>query len=199
MLLMRGAPDAVASWARRGVVPVHVGDLQGWTAVLPAGASRARPPYDDALSLLAGRPVSSRLRTAVGLFMVQGNAVVTIHPAGWRALQRWFVWAPRHGVVHPRELVAGRPSDLVKACGIRDRVVQRQVRDILVDSAGDALGVLGDLVSVLSLPGGTLLDGTADPATMAGHQLVEPDPRKVARFDETVTQDARQRAELEGR
>ena len=57
MLLLQGSPDSVVSWAQRGLLPVHVVPLQGWTAVLPAGPSHARPPYDDTLKTLAGRPV----------------------------------------------------------------------------------------------------------------------------------------------
>src|SRR5450759_4805483 len=34
-LLLQGDPDPVASWARRGLMPVHVVPLQGWTAVQP--------------------------------------------------------------------------------------------------------------------------------------------------------------------
>ena len=66
MLLLQGEPDPVASWAQRGLMPVHVVPLQGWTAVLPAGPSHALPPYDDTLKTLAGRPViaPSSLQTA---------------------------------------------------------------------------------------------------------------------------------------
>src|SRR5471030_3216660 len=111
MLLLRGSPDAVETWAERGLVPVHVVPLEGWTSVLPAGPSRAMPPYDDALKALAGRPVTSRLRSAIGLFAVDGNAVVTVQPCGWRAIQRWFVWSPGRGVVRLRQLAPGRPAD----------------------------------------------------------------------------------------
>ena len=81
MLLLRGEPDAVAAWAQRGLVPVHILPLDGWTAVLPAGPSRATPPYDDTLKALAGRPVASRLRCALGFFAVDGNAVITVQPS----------------------------------------------------------------------------------------------------------------------
>src|ERR1035437_11176010 len=76
MLLLQGDPDPVASWAERGLMPVHVVPLDGWTAVLAAGPSQAMPPYDDTLKTLAGRPVPSRLRSARGLFAVDGNAVI---------------------------------------------------------------------------------------------------------------------------
>ena len=159
MLLLRGEPDAVATWARRGLVPVHIVPLEGWTAVLPAGPSRAMPPYDDTLKALAGRPVASRLRSAIGLFAVDGNAVVTVQPSGWRAIQRWFVWSPGQGVVRPRRLAAGRPADLTAAAGAREGAARRGVLDLLVDGRGDAQGVLRQLLALLSLPGVDLFGG----------------------------------------
>lgn len=187
----------VATWARRGLAPVHVVPLDGWTAVLPAGPSRAMPPYDDTIKTLAGRHVASRLRSAIGLFAIDGNAVVTVHPTGWRAIPRWFVWSPGRGVARPWHLPPGRPADLLTAAGIRDGRVSRDVRDILVDTSGDADGVLGDLMDLLSLPGSDLLDGGQDPATAQGSTLVEPDEQQIARFERIVGDQALHRAELE--
>ena len=197
MLLLRGDPEHVASWAQRGLMPVHVVPLAGWTAVLPAGPSQAMAPYDDALSTLAGRPVPSRLRPAIGLFAVDGKAVISAHPAGWRATQRWFVWSPGEGIVQAEQLVAGRPADLVAVAGIRERGARRLVRDILVDGGGDAPGLLRDLLDLLSLPGADLLDGGQDPVTVPGCTTVEPDEQYVARFEKIVSDEARHRAELE--
>jgi hypothetical protein len=197
MLLLQGGPDAVASWAQRGLVPVHVVPLEGWTAVLPSGPSHAMAPYDDTLKTFAGRPVPSRLRSAIGLFAVDGNAVITAHRPGWRAVQRWFVWVPGEGVVHPRQLASGRPADLVAAARSRDKAARGHVRDELVDGGGDALGVLGNLLAVLSLPGSDLLDGGQDPGAVAGSTVVEPGAQYIARFEKVISDEARHRAELE--
>jgi hypothetical protein len=197
MLLLRGEPQPVVAWAQRGLMPVHIVPLQGWTAVVPAGPSRAMPPYDDSLKTLAGRPVPSRLRSAIGLFAVDGNAVITTHPSGWRATQRWFVWSPRQGVVQPQQLVAGRPADLIAAAGTHEKGARSLVRDILVDGGGDARGLLSDLLDLLALPGADLLDGGQDPVTVPGSVRVEPDEQQVARFEKIVTDEARNRAELE--
>jgi hypothetical protein len=197
MLLLRGEPGPVVAWAQRGLMPVHVVPLQGWTAVVPAGPSRAMPPYDDSLKTLAGRPVPSRLRSAIGLYAVDGNAVITTHPSGWRAIQRWFVWSPRQGVVQPEQLVAGRPADLIAAAGTHEKGARSLVRDILVDGGGDARGLLSDLLDLLALPGADLLDGGQDPVTVPGSVMVEPDEEQVARFEKIVTDEARHRAELE--
>jgi hypothetical protein len=197
MLLLAGEPDSVASWARRGLVPVHVVPLDGWTAVLPAGPSRAMPPYDDALRSLAGRPVASRLRPAIGLFVVEANAVISAHNSGWRATQRWLVWSPGEGMVQPRRLPAGRPADLVAAAGTRGTSARRGVRDVLVDGGGGAPGLLGELLAMLDLPGSGLLDGGQDPVAAPGAILVEPGEQDVARFERIVNDEVRHRAEME--
>jgi hypothetical protein len=197
MLLLQGEPDPVTTWAERGLMPVHVVPLEGWTAVLPAGPSRASAPYDHTLKTFAGRPVPSRLRSAIGLFAVDGNAVISVHPCGWRATQRWFVWSPGEGVVQPRQLVAGRPADLIAVAGTRERGARSLVRDILIDGGGDAVGLLGDLLDLLALPGSDLLHGGQDPAMVPGSTIVEPDEQHVARFQKTVSDEARHRAELE--
>jgi hypothetical protein len=197
MLLLQGEPDSVVSWAHRGVVPVHVVPLDDWTAMLPAGPSQAMPPYDDTIKMLAGRPVPSRLRSAIGLFAVDGKAVISAHRRGWRATQRWFVWSPEEGAVQPRQLAAGRPADLTGAAGIRDKAARRGVRDILLDGRGDAYGLLDDMLEVLSLPGSHLLDRGQDLAMAAGSTLVEPGEQHVARFERIVKDEARHRAELE--
>ena len=197
MLLLRGKPPAVATWARRGLVPVHVVPVEGWTAVLPAGPSHALSPYDDTLKALAGRPVASRLRTAIGFFAVDGRAVITVHASGWRAIQKWFVWSPGEGVVHPRPLVAGRLADLLAAADIRDGAARRDVRDLLIDGGGDAHGVLDHLLALLALPGRGLLFAERDPAVAPDSTMIEPREQHVARFERIIRDEARNRAELE--
>lgn len=197
LLLLRGRADAAASWSRRGLVPVHVVPFPGWSAVVPAGPSVARPPYDDALVTLAGRPVAARLRGAIGLFAVRDMAVVTTQPSGWRATRRWLVWQPGAGVVRTPRLPAGRPEELVAVAGLRDRRAVRSVAELLRDPAGDAAGLLTDLLTLLDLPGAALVDGTGTAASVEGARLVEPAGHLVARFDSMVADDARLRAELE--
>jgi hypothetical protein len=197
MLLLAGEPDSVASWAHRGLVPVHVVPLDGWTAVLPAGPSRAMAPYDDTLMSFAGRPVASRLRPAIGLFVVDDLAVISAQRSRWRATQRWFVWSPGEGVVRTRWLSAGRPADLVAAAGTAGKAALRGVRDILVDGGGDAPGLLGELLVMLDLPGSELLDGGQDPVALPGSSIVEPGGHDVARFERIVSDEVRHRAEME--
>jgi len=155
------------------------------------------PPYDDTLKTFAGRYISSRLRSAIGLFAVDGNAVVTVHPTGWRAIPRWFVWSPGHGLVWPAHLAPGRPADLTAAAGLGDVSVRRDVRDILVEAGGNAERVLGELMALLSLPGSDLLAGGQDAGAAPGSTLVEPDEHQVARFERAVSDQTLHRAELE--
>ena len=68
-----------------------------------------------------------------------------------------------------------------------------RVAEILRDGGGDALRLLGDLMSVLGLPGWSLLSGDRP----AGSQLVEPAVRRVAGFNALVLDEARHRAEQE--
>lgn len=197
MLLLQGEPDPVAAWAARGLLPVHVVPSGRWTAVLPAGPSQAMAPYHDPVRTLAGRPVPSRLRSALGLFVVDGNAVVSVQPPGWRATQRWFVWAPGEGVVESGPLVAGQPADLTAAAGTRSGAVRRRVQDLLVDGGGDAPSWLNDLLEALALPGFDLLAGSRDPIATDGAATVEPGEHHVARFEKVIGDEARHQAELE--
>jgi hypothetical protein len=195
VLLLRGEPEQVVRWAARGLVVSRVVPLPSWTAVVPAEAgSRAQPPYDDALTVLASRPVAHRLRSAVGLFAIDGRAVVTVQGPGWRALRRWLVWQPGRGATRAPGLQVARPGDLLAAAGAATRGVGVELAALLRETRGEPLEVLGDLMRVLGLPGdGLLVDG---PSRDTG-ELVEPDHRAVARFDALMLEEARQRAEQE--
>ena len=198
LLLLRGRPDAVAAWSRRGLVPVHLVPLPGWTAVVAAGPSRGPAPYDDALSVLAARPVAARLRQAVGFFLVEDRAVVTVQPGGRRAIQRWTVWEPGRGVLREADLPACRPEDLVEAAGLRDRRAVRDVAGVLRDHGGQAPEVVTTLMGLLDLPGAALLQDPRAAAGLDGARLVEPDEHHLATFDSIVSDEARLRAEMEG-
>jgi hypothetical protein len=161
--------------------------LGRWTAVVPAEAgSRALPPYDEAATVLAARPVPHRLRPGVGAFTSGGRAVLTVQPRGWRGGQRWLVWEPGLGVVVAPGLVQARPDDLVRAAGRG-----RGIGAVLADPGGDAHDLLRRVMGALGLPGVEILrDGAAGP-------VVAPSTKAVSRFDARATEEARHRAELE--
>lgn len=195
MLLLRGDREPVAAWLRRGQVAARILTLPGWTVVVPAeDLARTAPPYDDALSLLAARPVTSRLRTALGFFAVDGRLVVTVQAEGWRTVHRWLVWEVGTGVVRTPDLTVARPDDLVAAAGVGRRVTGAAVVAAFRDGAPDAAGMLEKLITVLDLPAGGLLD---DHEALRLAEVVEPDQKAVRRFDRTVADEAVERAELE--
>ena len=95
LVLVRGSAAASARWVRRGLAAVRVCPLQGWTGVcLAEDRARAVAPYDVGLEILAARHVPTRHRPAIGLFVIDDCAVVTVQARGWRLEQRWLVWEP---------------------------------------------------------------------------------------------------------
>jgi hypothetical protein len=199
ILLVHGGLDAAVSWAESGVAPVAVVPEDGrWTAVLPVGeVTPVRRPYDDAVTMLLNRPVPHRLRPAVGVGIVGRRAVLCVTPAGWRAVRRWLVWQPGHGVVHPGGLPVARLADVVGAAGLDDPGAVGELADVLHDPAGDARAVAGDLLEVLRLPGTTFLAGTAVAAEAFGASVIAPRPAVVRRYDKAVHDDVSWRDEME--
>jgi hypothetical protein len=182
----------VSTWLRRGLVACQVVPLGAWSAVLPTERrSRAEPPYDDAVAVLAARPVPRRLRGALGFFTVDGRAVVTAQGPGWRDVVRWLVWEPGVGVVRAPHLELARPSDLVAAAG--GTADDRGVAQVVAEHNGSADRVITDLLSVLGLPGADLVG----PDVGLRGQVVAPTAQAVARFDARMAEQARHRTELE--
>ena len=199
ILLVHGGVDAAVGWAETGIAPLAVVPEDGrWTAVLPVtGTTAARRPYDNAVTVLLNRPVPHRLRPAVGVGVVGRRAVLCVTPGGWRAVRRWLVWQPGHGVVHPGGLPVARLADVVAAAGLDDPGAVGELADVLHDPAGDARAVAGDLLEVLRLPGGSYLAGTSVATDAFGVSVVAPSPTRVKRFDKAVHDDVRWRDEME--
>jgi hypothetical protein len=192
LLLVSGETGPVSTWLRRGLVACQVVPLGSWTSVLPTeSSSRAEPPYDDAVSVLAARPVPRRLRSALGFFTIDERAVVTVQGAGWRTEVRWLVWEPGAGLVRPPGLELARPSDLLAASGSGAR--PRAVAEVVAGRDGRADGIIVDLLSVLGLPGADLVG----PKIGLRGQVVAPTAQAVARFDARMSEQAHHRSELE--
>ena len=192
LLLVSGEPGPVSGWVRRGFVACQVVPLAGWTAVLPTERhSRAEPPYDDAVSALAARPVPRRLRGALGFFTVDGRAVVTAQVRSWRGTLRWLVWEPGLGVVRAPGLELARAADLVAAA--RQPGAARAVAEVVTGRDGTADRLITDLLAVLGLPGAELVG----PGVGLRGQVVAPTAQAVARFDARMAEQARHRQELE--
>ena len=184
VLYLQGDRHRVDGWVRRGQAACFVVPLAGWTAVVPAGAASAPSPYDAGHTVLASRGVPSNLRSAVGLFDIDGRAVVTVHPAGWRAVPRWLVWESGRGTARVPSLPAGSPADLVRAAGVSPEI-EREVRAVLAERSAAVPDVLGDLVELLALPGEHLVHGRGVKSA-EGSTLVEPEERSVRQYERIV-------------
>ncbi|NYJ74386.1 hypothetical protein [Allobranchiibius huperziae] len=184
VLYLHGDRQRVDTWVRRGQAPCFVVPLSGWIAVVPAGAAPAPAPYDAGHLVLASRGVPSNLRSALGLFDIDGRAVVTVHPAGWRAVPRWLVWESGRGTARVPSLPAASPMDLVRAAGVAPEV-EREVRAVLAERSAAVTDVLGDLVELLALPGERLVFGRGVKSA-EGSTLVEPEERSVRQYERLV-------------
>lgn len=195
---MRGRQASVEVWAAKGVVPVDVAGLSGgWTVLVPVGPhSAVAAPYDDAVPLLLSRPVPMRLRPALGLAVRGQDAVVTLVPRRWRARQRWLVWGAGEGLVRPGDLPVASLSDLVAASGVRDPRALASLREVVADVAGQARVFLADLLVVLGLPGGDLIDGSARIGQLSVSRRVTPPEEIVAGFEAAVHEERLWREEL---
>lgn len=192
--------ESAVAWARRGLGPLVVAPLEGWTVVLPDGPPAARFPYDDAVRTLAGRPVGVRMRPALGFFQVGRQAVLTVHPEAWRAVERWAIWTPRDALVVTPGLPTARPSDLAVAAGLEGAAAQRaaeNLRVLLANGGLDAAEVLAAALVELGLPGRELLTGEVGAADLAGARRIVPKERHARAFERLVQEEERYRLEME--
>lgn len=199
-MLSQCRPEVAVAWAKRGLGPALIGQMDGWTVVVPDGPPKARFPYDDAVRTLAGRPVGLRMRPALGFFQVGRQAVVTCHPAQWRAVERWAVWTPRDGFVSIPGLPTARPSDLVASAGldvVRAIRAELALHDIFGDGGSDAEAVLAATLLELGLPGRDLVAGEARVADLPGERRIIPKDRHARYFDKLVREEERYRLEEE--
>lgn len=194
LVLVRGGAAASARWVKRGLAAVRVVPLPGWTGVcLAEGRALSVAPYDVGLEILAARRVPARHRPAIGLFVIDGCAVVTVQARGWRLEQRWLVWEPGVGVRRTPDLPALPAGLVVDVAGARSRTSAPEVADHFTDPNGDPLDVLIGLMRLLGLPGEDLLRDGADES----HLRVDPSPRSIAAFDALVAEESAHRTELD--
>lgn len=194
LVLVRGGAAASARWVRRGLVAVRVVPLAGWTGVyLAEDRALSAAPYDVGLEILAARRVPTRHRPAIGLFVIDGCAVVTVQARGWRLEQRWTVWEPGTGVRRTPELPALPAGLIIDVAGARTRTTAGAIKDHFANTQGEPLDVLVGLMRLVGLPGEELLLGVTDES----HERIDPSPRSIAAFDALVAEDATHRFESE--
>lgn len=193
LLLLRGPFSEVAPWVRRGVVPAVVVPMDRWTAVLPEAQSSADPPYKDGALLSAGRHVPRKLAPALGFWVVDGRAIITVQTRGRRGI-RWVVWEPERGVVTPPELPVAGPVTLQRLAGAGSR---NELVEILHERFIQPDRLLAAVVAVLELPGAKLLIDPAGVNDLPGATSVLPAPREVQYFNDAVRDAVTLRQELE--
>lgn len=194
LVLVRGSSAASARWVRRGLAAVRVVPLAGWTGVcLAEQRALSAAPYDIGLEILAARRVPGRHRPAMGLFVIDGCAVVTVQPRGWRLEQRWLVWEPGSGVRRTPDLPALPAGLVVDVAGARSRTSPAEVTEHFADTRGEPVDVLVGLMRLLGLPGEELLRDGPDES----HERIDPSPRSIAAFDSLVAEEDAHRWEME--
>lgn len=198
LLLVHADADRAAAWAARGLVSVDVVPLaSGWTALVPAQERAATvPPYDDPVALLLARRVPRRMCGAIGVAQVGPRLVLAVAARVLRPRRRWLVWEPGAGLVRVGRLTPASVADLAAAAG--DRRAGPTVARVLREVRGEAAEVLVEAFEALALPGADLAAGQSDPGRLPGVRRVDPQARRVARFDRTAREDLRWRAEVEG-
>lgn len=200
VLLVRAGdrlPD-VRAWAARGVVPVTLVPVEGWVALVPSAVPATAVPYRDAALLLAARAVPLRQAPALGFFVIENRAVLTVHRRTLRARCSWVVWDPARGVVRPHGLPLAGPTSVAQVAAGRapSRRIVEDLRHCLTQRSRPADRLLAATMAVLDVPG---IPWLADPAAALlapGAESIEPAREHVARFDSTVRDAVRLRQEL---
>jgi hypothetical protein len=199
LLLLRGRTDDVRSWARRGLLPVWIVPGVTWTLVVPAGDPVAAPPYDDPVALLGGRPVPGRLRPSLVVVADGPRAVVAVHDAPRRAVQRWLVWGEGTGLTRIDGLPHAPVGLLAEAAAARGHAARGRLDDALATDDRRAVDVADDVLRALELPGAGVLLGAVGADELPDAERVEPAHDVVARFDDVVAHEAFLEAQLEDR
>jgi hypothetical protein len=199
LLLLRGRTDDVRSWARKGLLPVWLVPGVTWTLVVPAAEPVAAPPYDDPVALLGGRPVPSRLRPSLCMVADGPRAVVAVHEAPRRAVQRWLVWGEGTGLTRVDGLPHAPVGLVAEAAAARGRQGRERLRDALATDGRRAVDVADDVLRAAGLPGAGVLLGAVRADELPDAERVDPEEDVVARFDDFVAHEALLEAQLEDR
>ncbi len=203
LLLSAGRTEWALAWAKRGLAPLVVAAVEGWTLVVPAGAPMARPPYDDPVRTLAGRPVGMGMRPAIGLFQVGRQAVVTVHDGRWRAVHRWAIWTRHDALVDTPDLTPARTADMVAVAGSVGGAqlvgAEPALRQIWHDGSLQPAQVVEATFRLLGLPGHDVLTGERRGADLPGARTIHPHPRHARAFDRLLEEQARDREDQESR
>lgn len=195
LLLLAGPRPEVDEWVARHVAPLVVAPMEGWTLVVAAGASRVGAPYDDAATVLAARPVSSKAGPALGFFEIDGRAVLTVHGTGRARAPRWVVWEQDLGLLRPPGLDLAGPAELVRTAG-RPATTREELVDLLHEKQVRPVTMLQAVMATLELPGARALAEPELAPGLPGAVRHDPDPRQLGWFEDAVADSVRLRREL---
>ncbi len=191
--LSNGRLNSVNAWAATSVVPVLVTRIGLRTVVVPRGRSAIGSPYDDAATLCAARSAPARLAPAIGFWVIDERAVITVQASGWPRRVRWVVWEPARGVLRPPGVPAATPTQVLSAAGGGNR---SDLVGMLAQRHLPPGHLLAGVVSLLDLPGAEVL---LDPRVVEGWPRVhlhDPAAREIGYFEDSVKHTVALRREL---
>ncbi len=191
--LSRAMITDVDAWAAKSVVPVLVHRLGLHTALVPRGRSAVGAPYDDAAMMCAARPAPVKLSPAVGFWVIDDRAVITVQSKHWRRQIRWVIWDPQVGMLRPPGVDIASPQQVLAAAGggRRDELI-----DMLAERHHPPQRLLSAVVNLLGLPGADVLLDAEAARSWEGVHTHEPDDREVDFFEDAVKDAVALRREL---
>lgn len=193
MWLSRATTHDVDLWAAKSVVPVLVHRLGRHTVLVPRGRSAVGAPYDDAAMMCAARPAPVKLSPAIGFWVIDDRAVITVQSKQWRRQVRWVIWDPHVGILRPPGVDIASPQQVLSAArgGNRDELI-----DLLAERHHPPQRLLSEIVNLLGLPGADVLLNSALLGSWEGAHAHEPDDREVDFFEDAVKDAVALRREL---
>ncbi|MGB3257678.1 MAG: hypothetical protein WBA72_06775, partial [Ornithinimicrobium sp.] len=191
--LTRAMMPDVDAWAAKSVVPVLVHRLGLHTALVPRGRSVVGAPYDDATMMCAARPAPVKLSPAMGFWVIDDRAVITVQSKQWRRQIRWVIWDPQVGMMRPPGVDIASPQQILSVArgGRRDELI-----DMLAERHHPPQRLLSAVVNLLGLPGAEVLLDAGVTESWEGAHAHEPDEREVDFFEDAVKDAVALRREL---
>ncbi len=193
MWFSRGNVRAVNVWAAKSVVPVLVARLGGHSVLVPRGRSAVGAPYDDAALICASRLAPGALAPAIGLWVIDDRAVITVQRGRWRRTLRWVIWDPARGMLHPDGVNSATPTQVLTAAGGGNRA---ELIDMLSERHHPPQRLLAAVAGVLGLPGSAALVDPDTPSTWKRGWEHDPQDREIRYFEDAVAGAVALRREL---
>ncbi len=193
MWFSRGNVSTVNLWAAKSVVPVLVSRLGGHSVVVPRGRSAVGAPYDDAALMCASRLAPNSLAPAMGLWVIDDRAAITVQGGRWRRTLSWVIWDPARGMLRPQGVKIATPTQVLTAAGGGNRA---ELIDMLNERHHPPQRLLAALAGVLGLPGSAALVDPDTPSTWKRVWEHEPHDREIRYFEDAVAGAVALRREL---